>query len=556
MLHIELMRPLPLSTIFGFSVLMVSTSFPWLTAIILLPLAASFLIPLIPDKQGKTVRLYALGVGLIDLILSVYAFWKHYDFQNSNFQLAESYAWVPQIGINWSVAVDGISMPLVVLAGLVTTLSILAGWKVTNKPRLFYFLMLMMYAAQIGVFCAQDMIQFFLLWEIELVPVYILISIWGGQKRLYAATKFILYTAIGSIFILLSALAMAFYGDHVTFNMYELGLKEYSLPFELLAYAGFLIAYGVKLPIFPLHTWLPDAHGEASAPVSMILAGVLLKMGGYALIRMNVEMLPHAHVYFAPVLAILGIVNIVYGALASFAQRNLKRRMAYSSLSHMGFVLLGIASFTELGMSGAVLQMVSHGLIAAALFFLAGVTYDRTHTLDMDEMGGLAKKMPSTFALFTVASMASLALPGMSGFVSELAVFLGFTTSEAYTVAFKTIVVFLAAVGLIITPIYLLSMLREMFYGKEGKAVDGEIFLDIKPREMFIAASLIVPIVGIGLYPKLATQVYDVKTVQVAQNARNAVPVIAERMMGGEKVATVSAPKLPVVNTEFLGLVK
>lgn len=556
MLHIELMRPLPLSTIFGFSVLMVSTSFPWLTAIILLPLAASFLIPLIPDKQGKTVRLYALGVGLIDLILSIYAFWKHYDFQNSNFQLAESYAWVPQIGINWSVAVDGISMPLVVLAGLVTTLSILAGWKVMNKPRLFYFLMLMMYAAQIGVFCAQDMIQFFLLWEIELVPVYILISIWGGQKRLYAATKFILYTAIGSIFILLSALAMAFYGDHVTFNMYELGLKEYSLPFELLAYAGFLIAYGVKLPIFPLHTWLPDAHGEASAPVSMILAGVLLKMGGYALIRMNVEMLPHAHVYFAPVLAILGIVNIVYGALASFAQRNLKRRMAYSSLSHMGFVLLGIASFTELGMSGAVLQMVSHGLIAAALFFLAGVTYDRTHTLDMDEMGGLAKKMPSTFALFTVASMASLALPGMSGFVSELAVFLGFTTSEAYTVAFKTIVVFLAAVGLIITPIYLLSMLREMFYGKEGKAVDGEIFLDIKPREMFIAASLIVPIVGIGLYPKLATQVYDVKTVQVAQNARNAVPVIAERMMGGEKVATVSAPKLPVVNTEFLGLVK
>jgi NAD(P)H-quinone oxidoreductase subunit 4 len=412
--------------------------------------------------------------------------------------------------------------------------------------------MLVMYAAQIGVFCAQDMIQFFLLWEIELVPVYILISIWGGQKRLYAATKFILYTAIGSIFILLSALAMAFTGDHVTFNMHELGLKEYSLPFELLAYAGFLVAYGVKLPIFPLHTWLPDAHGEASAPVSMILAGVLLKMGGYALIRMNVEMLPHAHVYFAPVLAILGIVNIVYGALASFAQRNLKRRMAYSSISHMGFVLLGIASFTELGMSGAVLQMVSHGLIAAALFFLAGVTYDRTHTLDMDEMGGLAKKMPSTFALFTVASMASLALPGMSGFVSELAVFLGFTTSEAYTVAFKTIVIFLAAVGLI----YLLSMLREMFYGKEGKAVDGEIFLDIKPREMFIAASLIVPIVGIGLYPKLATQVYDVKTVQVAQNARNAVPVIAEQMMGGEKVAAVSAPRLPVVSTELLGLVK
>ncbi|MER3478457.1 MAG: NAD(P)H-quinone oxidoreductase subunit 4, partial [Leptolyngbya sp. ERB_1_2] len=298
---------------------MVSTSFPWLTTLILLPLAASLLIPLIPDKQGRTVRWYGLGIGLADLVLSIYTFWKHYDFQNPNFQLAESYSWIPQIGVNWSLAVDGISMPLVVLAALVTTLSMLAGWKVTNKPRLFYFLMLVMYSAQIGVFCAQDMIQFFLLWEVELVPVYILIAIWGGPKRLYAATKFILYTALASIFILVSALAMAFYGDNFTFNMQELGLKDYSLTFELLAYVGLLIAYGVKLPIFPLHTWLPDAHGEASAPVSMILAGVLLKMGGYALIRMNMEMLPHAHVYFAPVLAILGIVNIIYGALASFA---------------------------------------------------------------------------------------------------------------------------------------------------------------------------------------------------------------------------------------------
>lgn len=531
---------------------MVSTSFPWLTAIIALPLVASFMIPLVPDKQGKTVRWYGLGVGLADLVLAIYAFWKHYDFQNPDFQLAENYAWIPQIGVNWTLAVDGISMPLVILAALVTTLSMLAGWKVTNKPRLFYFLLLIMYSAQIGVFCAQDMIQFFLLWEVELVPVYILIAIWGGPKRLYAATKFILYTALASIFILVSALSMAFYGDNFTFNMQELGLKDYSLTFELLAYVGFLIAYGVKLPIFPLHTWLPDAHGEASAPVSMILAGVLLKMGGYALIRMNMEMLPHAHVYFAPILAILGIVNIIYGALASFAQRNLKRRMAYSSISHMGFVLLGIASFTELGMSGAVLQMVSHGLIAAALFFLAGVTYDRTHTLDMDEMGGLAKKMPSTFALFTICSMASLALPGMSGFVGELAIFLGFTSSDAYTSAFKVVVLLLAAVGLILTPIYLLSMLREMFYGKEGKAVK-EIFLDANPRELFITASLIVPIIAIGLYPKLITQTYDAKTVQVAQNARNAVPIVAQQMVS---LPGLAAPQIPAAQPKLLGMIK
>lgn len=505
-----------------------STSFPWLTAIILLPIVASLLIPILPDKEGKTVRWYALGVGLADFGLIIYTLWKNYDFTQSAYQLTESYPWIPQLGLNWSLAIDGISMPLVVLTGLVTTLSILAGWQVKQKPRLFYFLMLLMYSAQIGVFCAQDLLQFFLIWELELVPVYILIAIWGGPKRRYAATKFILYTAIASIFILVAGLAMAFYGGgNPTFDLTALGLKDYKLGFELLVYAGLLIAYGVKLSVFPLHTWLPDAHGEASAPVSMILAGVLLKMGGYALIRMNVEMLPNAHAYFAPVLAILGVVNIVYGALASFAQRNLKRRMAYSSISHMGFVLLGVASYTDLGMSGAVLQMVSHGLIAAAMFFLAGVTYDRTHTLNLDAMGGLGKKMPSTFALFTIVSMASLALPGMSGFVGELMVFLGFSNSDIYSTSFKTVVVVLAAVGLIITPIYLLSMLREMFYGKEGSAVKGEVFFDAKPRELFIAASLLLPIIGIGFYPKLVTQTYDAKTVEVAAHARNALPTVA-----------------------------
>lgn len=509
----------------------------------MLPLAAALFITIIPDKDGRTVRWYALGVGLADFALSLYALWKHYDFSEAGYQLAESVTWLPQLGVNWSLAIDGLSMPLVVLTGLVTTLSILAGWQVKEKPRLFYFLMLVMYSAQIGVFCAQDLIQFFLIWELELVPVYLLIAIWGGPKRRYAATKFILYTAGASIFILIAALSMAFYGGGaLTFDLTQLGLKDYSLGFELLMYAGLLIAYGVKLSVFPLHTWLPDAHGEASAPVSMILAGVLLKMGGYALIRMNVEMLPNAHAYFAPVLAVLGVVNIVYGALASFAQRNLKRRMAYSSISHMGFVLLGVASFTDLGMSGAMLQMVSHGLIASVMFFLAGVTYDRTHTLNMDEMGGLGKKMPSTFALFTIASMASLALPGMSGFVGELMVFLGFANSEIYATSFKTIIVLLAAVGLIITPMYLLSMLREMFYGKEGKAVEGQIFLDMKPRELFIAASLMLPIIGIGFYPKLITQTYDATAVQIAQNARTALPTIASNTSPLIRVAM--APEL------------
>lgn len=506
-----------------------STQFPWLTVLILLPLVASLPIPFLPDKYGKNVRSYALGVALTEFSLLIYTFWKHYDLTDPGFQLVDHYAWIPQLGLNWSLAVDGLSMPLVLLTGLVTTLAIFASWQIKYKPRLFYVLMLAMYSAQIGVFVAQDLLLFFTMWELELVPVYLLIATWGGQRRLYAATKFILYTAIASIFILVAALAMAFYGDTVTFDMQALGLKHYSTGFELLMYSAFLLAFGVKLPIFPLHTWLPDAHSEAPAPVSMILAGVLLKMAGYALIRINISMLPNAHVYFAPVLAVLGAVGIIYASLTAFAQVNLKRRLAYSSIAHMGFVLIGIASFTDLGMSGAVLQMVSHGLIAASLFFLSGVAYDRTHTLMMDKMGGMAKQMPTVFALFTAGSMASLALPGMSGFVGELTVFLGFATSDAYSTTFKVVIILLAAVGVILSPIYLLSMLRTVFYGAETAELGKLTLSDAKPREAFIALCLLIPIIGIGIYPKLATQTYDVKTVEVAQQARQVLPLLAEQ---------------------------
>jgi NAD(P)H-quinone oxidoreductase subunit 4 len=517
--------------------LAVITQFPWLTTIILLPLIAAFVIPLIPDKYSKLVRWYALGIGVADFILMIYGFWQNYNPNDPAFQLAEKYAWIPQLGLNWSISVDGLSVPLVLLAGLVTTLAILSAWQVDRKPKLFFFLILLLYSAQVGVFMAQDALLLFTMWELELVPVYLLISIWGGQNRRYAATKFLLYTAGASVFILLAALGMAFYGNNATFDIVELGMKDYPLGVELLLYAGLLIAFGVKLAIFPLHTWLPDAHGEASAPVSMILAGVLLKMGGYGLIRFNLQMLPDAHVYFAPILAILGVVNIIYGGLNSFGQPNMKRRLAYSSVSHMGFVLLGIASFTDLGINGALLQMISHGLIAALLFFLAGVTYDRTHTLILDEMGEIGKLMPKIFTLFTAGVMASLALPGMSGFASELSVFIGLATSEVYSSPFRVVTVLLASVGLILTPIYLLSMLRQLFYntgvfpscvidaykergmGEQEAVCFGTncvlpanvIFTDAKPRELAIAFAFLLPVIGIGLYPKLLTQVYDVK---------------------------------------------
>ena len=558
--------------------MLLADRFPWLTTIVLLPLIASLVIPFLPNKNGKIVRWYALGVGFADFALMCYAFWKHYDASNPALQLVESYDWIPQLGLSWAVSVDGLSMPFVLLAGFVTTLSMFGAWQVDRRPKLFYFLMLVLYAAQIGVFVAQDLVLLFIMWEVELIPVYLLISIWGGQNRRYAATKFLIYTAAASIFILVAALAMALYGDRVTFDMVELSLKNYPLALELLLYAGLLIAFGVKLAVFPMHTWLPDAHGEASAPVSMILAGVLLKMGGYGLIRLNMGLLPDAHVYFAPLLAMLGVINIIYGAVNSFAQSNMKRRLAYSSISHMGFVLLGIASFTDLGISGAMLQMISHGLIASVLFFLAGVTYDRTHTMAMDDMGGIAQVMPKVFALFTAASMASLALPGMSGFASEIAVFVGVTTSEAYSSLFRAVTVFLAAVGVILTPIYLLSMLRQVFYDS-GAAPDCEItseglkalgnqgavcfgtncilpadaeFSDARPREVFIAGCFLVLIIGIGFYPKLVTELYDAKTVAVnaqarqsyAQLAQSSPPMLAQKPSTPRFAESEAAPVL------------
>ncbi len=530
-------------------------SFPWLTAIILLPLLAALAIPLIPDKEGKTLRWYAVIVGIADFVLMGYAFWANYDPSSATFQLTETYNWLPQLGVSWTVSVDGISAPLVLLAGFVTTLAMLSAWQVDRKPRLFYFLILLLYSAQIGVFVAQDMLLFFVMWELELVPVYLLVSIWGGSKRRYAATKFLLYTAAASVFILVAGLGMAFYGDNVTFDIAALAMKDYPLALEIPLYAGLLIAFGVKLAIFPLHTWLPDAHGEASAPVSMILAGVLLKMGGYGLIRFNMGLLTDAHVYFAPVLAALGVINIIYGAFSSFGQTNMKRRLAYSSVSHMGFVLLGIASFTDIGTSGAVLQMLSHGLIASLLFFLTGVTYDRTHTLFMDRMDGIAVVMPKVFALFTAGAMASLALPGMSGFASEIAVFVGFTSNDIYNPTFSTVLVFLAAVGIIMTPIYLLSMLRLVFFNSnEALACDIDVlktskptnevavcfgnscvlpgeapFEDATPREIFIAACFLFLIVGIGVYPKLATQMYDTTTVAINANVRHSQTMVAQQ---------------------------
>ena len=488
-----------------------STPFPWLTLITLLPAAFSLVMPLLPGdgSDPRLPRTIALGVLLADFALMLVAFSQHFTGSFSDLQLVERISWVPALGLEWSLAADGLSAPLVVLSGLVTLLAVAASWEVNRKTRLYFALLLLQASAQALVFLSQDFLLFFLAWELELVPVYLLIAIWGGQRRQYAATKFILYTATASLLILISGLALALNGPF-TLNLSELAARSPGGTFGLLCYLGFLVGFGVKLPMFPLHTWLPDAHGEANAPVSMLLAGVLLKMGGYALMRFNVQMLPEAHLVLAPALVVLGIVNIIYGALNAFAQDNVKRRIACSSISHMGFVLLGLGAIDALGMSGAMLQMISHGLIAAAMFFVTGVFYERTKTLSIPNMGGLAKALPITFAFFLASSLASLALPGMSGFVSEITVFLGITESDGFTTGFRVVTIVLAAIGLVLTPVYLLSLCRRVFFGPRIPAL--AVVGDMKPRELLIGLTLLVPTLVIGFWPRVAIDFYEAST--------------------------------------------
>ena len=384
----------------------------------------------------------------------------------------------------------------------VTTIVTSAAQLVTRESRLFHFLMLAMYSGQIGPFSCQDILLFFIMWELELIPVYILLSMWGGKKRLYSATKFILYTAGSSIFLLMGILGIGLYSSNEpTLNFETLTNQSYPGVLEIIFYMGFLFTFAVKLPIIPLHTWLPDTHGEAHYSTCMLLAGILLKMGAYGLVRINMELLPHAHSIFSPWLMLLGSIQIIYAASTSLGQRNLKKRIAYSSVSHMGFIIIGIGSISDTGLNGAILQIISHGFIGAALFFLAGTGYDRLRLLYLDQMGGMAIPMPKIFTVFSILSMASLALPGMSGFVAELMIFFGILTSQKYLLMTKILIIFLNTIGIILTPIYSLSMLRQMFYGYKLFNTPNSYFFDSGPRELFISISILIPVIGIGIYP-------------------------------------------------------
>nr|YP_009538525.1 NADH-plastoquinone oxidoreductase subunit 4 [Bencomia exstipulata]ARC98170.1 NADH-plastoquinone oxidoreductase subunit 4 [Poterium spinosum]ARC99563.1 NADH-plastoquinone oxidoreductase subunit 4 [Dendriopoterium menendezii]ARD01112.1 NADH-plastoquinone oxidoreductase subunit 4 [Bencomia sphaerocarpa]ARD03970.1 NADH-plastoquinone oxidoreductase subunit 4 [Marcetella moquiniana]AYU74362.1 NADH-plastoquinone oxidoreductase subunit 4 [Bencomia exstipulata] len=477
-------------------------NFPWLTLIVVFPISAGSLIFFLPHKGNKVIRWYTLCICIIELLLTTYAFGYRFQLDDPLMQLTENYKWINFFDFYWRLGMDGISIGPILLTGFITTLAALAAWPVTRDSRLFHFLMLAMYSGQIGPFSSQDLLLFFIMWELELIPVYLLLSMWGGKKRLYSATKFILYTAGGSVFLLLGVLGIGLYGSNEpTLNFETSANQSYPVALEILFYIGFFIAFAVKSPIIPLHTWLPDTHGEAHYSTCMLLAGILLKMGAYGLVRINMELLPHAHSIFSPWLMIVGTIQIIYAALTSPGQRNLKKRIAYSSVSHMGFIIIGIGSISDTGLNGVILQIISHGFIGAALFFLAGTSYDRIRLVYLDEMGGMAIAIPKIFTTFSILSMASLALPGMSGFVAELIVFFGILTSQKYLLMTKILITFVMAIGMILTPIYSLSMLRQMFYGYKLFNAPNSYFFDSGPRELFISLALLLPVIGIGIYP-------------------------------------------------------
>nr|ULD67519.1 NADH-plastoquinone oxidoreductase subunit 4 [Paris mairei] len=476
--------------------------FPWLTLLVVLPIFAGSLIFIPPMRGNKVFRWYTICICLLELLLTTYAFCYHFQLDDPLIQLEEDFQWIKIFDFHWRLGIDGLSIGPILLTGFITTLATLAAWPVTRNSRLFYFLMLAMYSGQIGSFSSRDLLLFFIMWELELIPVYLLLSMWGGKKRLYSSTKFILYTAGSSIFLLIGVLGMGLYGSNEpTLDFERLANQSYPMALEIIFYFGFLIVYAVKSPIIPLHTWLPDTHGEAHYSTCMLLAGILLKMGAYGLIRINMELLPHAHSIFSPWFVIVGTMQIIYAASTSFGQRNFKKRIAYSSVSHMGFTIIGIGSITGMGLNGAILQMLSHGFIGAALFFLVGTSCDRIRLVYLDEMGGISIPMPKIFTMFSSFSMASLALPGMSGFVAELVVLFGIITSSKFLLVPKVLIIFLMAIGMILTPIYLLSMLRQMFYGYKLFNVPNSNFSDSGPRELFISICIFLPVIGIGIYP-------------------------------------------------------
>ena len=470
--------------------------FPILTFMVSCTLLGAFLVLFVPKRKVSLIKTIATLSTLIPLLVSLALVLK-FGLASAEMQFQERLAWIPQINVWYHLGVDGISIGLIFLTTLLGFLACIASYRIDTREKEYFFFYLLLNVGMLGTFMALDLFLFYVFWEIVLVPMYFLIAIWGGPRREYAAIKFFLYTLAGSVFMLLGILALYFTSTPHTFNILELTKSAQSpaLGLQILIFIAFFLGFAIKVPIFPFHTWLPDAHVEAPTPVSVLLAGVLLKMGGYGFFRISFPILREAAHYFILPFAILGVINIVYGAFVAMAQKDFKKMVAYSSVSHMGFVILGLASVTVIGFNGALLEMFNHGIITGGMFLLVGVLYERTHTRELEQFGGLGVRMPVYAGFLTVFALASLGLPGLSGFISEFLSLLG-----AYPV-FKLITL-ISVLGMIITAGYFLYMLQRVLLGRLNEKWVN--IVDINKVELVTLVPLAIIVIIIGVYPIIA----------------------------------------------------
>jgi NADH-quinone oxidoreductase subunit M len=479
-----------------------------ITILILLPVIGAVALvgySFMPNRREDNYRWIALGFATLTFALSLLLLRGGWGL--ADFRFEENVSWIGTIGARYHIGVDGISLWLVLLTTLLVPIAILSSWTSIVKRQLAYYaLMLVLASAMVGVFVSLDLLLFYLFFEASLVPMFLLIGIWGGERRIYAAVKFFIYTAVGSLLMLVAIIALYFIYNTFDYTVIWAAMQQgdtvshlRSSNYEFFLFAAFALAFCIKVPLFPLHTWLPDAHTEAPTAGSVILAGVLLKMGTYGLLRFNLGLFPEAAKTYAWVIILLAIVGIIYGALVAMVQPDVKRLVAYSSVSHMGFVVLGLFSFTELGMQGAVYQMLNHGISTGALFLFVGMIYERRHTRLISDFGGLASSMPWFSALFVIACLSSVGLPFLNGFVGEFLILLGTWTSAA--ILHSRIATMIAATGVIWAAVYILWMLQRVVFGKITKPENAEL-PDLNSREIGLLLPLLVLMLLMGVYPQ------------------------------------------------------
>ncbi len=475
------------------------SEFPLLSAIVFVPALGALLLILMPGTAHAAIRWIALVTALISFALSLVLL--GYDPNGIEFQFREDLEWIAFFGMRYTLGVDGISVVLVILTTLLSVVAIVYSWApITTRIKAYYTVMLLLMVGMLGVFVSLDLFLFYVFWEVSLFPMYFLIGIWGGPARIYATVKFVIYTLVGSLLMLVAILAVAIAfasaGNEFTFSYEALRGFAYTDTLQALAFIAFFLAFAIKVPMWPLHTWLPDAHVEAPTAGSIILAGVLLKLGGYGFLRYNLPLLPDASASFAPVIIGLALVAIIYGALVAMVQPDMKKLVAYSSVSHMGFVMLGAFVFNVQGLQGAIFQMISHGITTGALFLLVGIIYEQTHDREIAHMGGLNARVPAYAAMFGLFTFASIGLPGLSGFVGEFLVVLGAFAYNGWVAAVAMVVVILSAV-------YMLWMFQRAFFTVPSDWMKRfwPSLRDISRGEWVALSPLIVLVVALGVYP-------------------------------------------------------